>query len=53
MTKHAKKSAQLQLVELPKTTSVEIPLSLLGVFANIEKSFFELCTTQDSRCCSR
>ena len=43
MTKHAKKSAQLQLVELPKTTSVEIPLSLLGVFANIEKSFFELC----------
>ena len=43
MTKHAKKSAQLQLVELPKTTSVEIPLPLLGAFANIERSFFDLC----------
>ncbi len=43
MTKHAKKSAQLQLVDSSRTTSVEISLPLLGVFANIEKSFFELC----------
>ena len=43
MTKHAKKSAQLQLVELPKTTSVEIPLPLLAVFANLQNSFFDLC----------
>lgn len=43
MTKHAKKSAQLQLVDRPRTTSVEIPLPLLGAFANIQNSFFELC----------
>jgi transposase-like protein len=43
MTKHAKKSAQLQLVDLPRTTSVEIPIPLLNVFANIESSFFEFC----------
>ena len=43
MAKHAKNSTHLQAVELPKTMAVEIPLPLLGAFANIEKSFFELC----------
>ena len=43
MTKHAKKSTHLQAVDLPKTMAVEIPLPLLGAFANIENSFFELC----------
>ena len=43
MTKHAKKSDHLQLVDQPKTTTVEIPLPLLGAFANIERSFFDLC----------
>ena len=40
MAKHARKSDHLQLVERPKTTTVEIPLPLLGAFANIERSFF-------------
>ena len=43
MAKHAKKSGHLQLVDLPKTTTVEIPLPLLGAFAHIENSFFDLC----------
>ncbi len=43
MTKHAKNSPYLQIVDLPKTMAVEIPLPLLGAFANIENSFFELC----------
>jgi hypothetical protein len=43
MSKHAKKSAHLQLVDHPKTTTVEIPLPLLGAFGHIERSFFELC----------
>ena len=43
MTKHASKSDHLQLVDLPKTTTVEIPLPLLGAFVNIENSFFDLC----------
>jgi transposase-like protein len=43
MTKHAKKSYHLQLVDAPKTTIVEIPLPLLGALANIEQSFFGLC----------
>jgi transposase-like protein len=43
MTKHAKKSDHLQLVEQPETRTVEIPLPLLGAFTNIERSFFELC----------
>ena len=43
MVKHAKKADHLQLVERPKTTTVEIPLPLLGAFANIERSFFDLC----------
>jgi transposase-like protein len=43
MTKHAKKSDHLQLVEGPQTTTVEIALPLLGAFRNIERSFFDLC----------
>jgi putative transposase len=43
MTKHAKKSDHLQLVDAPKTAIVEIPLPLLGALGNIEQSFFELC----------
>ena len=43
MTKHAKKSDHLQLVEGPQTATVEIPLPLLGAFTNIERSFFDLC----------
>ena len=43
MTKHAKNSPHLQIVDLPKTTTVEIPLPLLAAFGNIEKSFFDLC----------
>jgi transposase-like protein len=43
MTKHAKKSAHLQAVDLPKTTIVEIPLPLLDAFASIESSYFDLC----------
>jgi len=43
MVKHAKKSDHLQLVEQPQTTTVEIPLPLLGAFSNIERSFFDLC----------
>ncbi len=43
MTKHAKKSDYLQLVDAPRTTMVEVPLPLLGALANIEQTFFELC----------
>jgi putative transposase len=43
MAKHAKKSSHLQIVDLPKTATVEIPLPLLGAFAKIENSFFDLC----------
>jgi putative transposase len=43
MTKHANNSDHLQMVDLPQTTTVEIPLPILGAFANIENSFFDLC----------
>ena len=43
MTKHARKSDPLQLVDEPKTAAVEIPLPILGAFGSIERSFFELC----------
>ena len=43
MTKHAKNFRHLQVVDLPKTTSVQIPLPLLAAFGNIENSFFDLC----------
>ena len=49
MTKHAKKSDHLQLVDAPKTTIVEIPLPLLGALANIEQSFSGCASTQASR----
>jgi len=35
--------SHLQIVDLPKTATVEIPLPLLGAFANIENSFVDLC----------
>jgi transposase-like protein len=43
MKKHAKNYPDLQIVDLPKTTTVEIPLPLLAAFGNIENSFFDLC----------
>ena len=43
MTKHAKKSNHVEAVALPKTMAVEIPVPLLGAFANGRNSFFELC----------
>jgi transposase-like protein len=49
MTKHAKKSTHLQMVDLPKTTTVEIPLPILGAFANIENTFFDLCFNAGSQ----
>ena len=51
MTKHAKKSDHLQLVDQPKTTTVEIPLPLLGAFANIKRSFFDLCVDAGQHRC--
>ncbi len=42
MTKHAKKSDHLQLVDVPRTAIVEIPLPLLGALGNIDHSFFDL-----------
>ncbi len=49
MTKHAKKSDHLQLVNAPKTTIVEIPLPLPGALGNIERTFFELCVSAGQR----
>ncbi len=43
MTKHANKSDHLQLVDAARTTTVEIPLSLVEVFTNIGGTFFDLC----------
>lgn len=43
MTKHAKKSDHLQAVDSPKTTTVQIPLPILGAFTNIRQSLFDLC----------
>ena len=42
MTKHAKKSEHLQIVEIPKTF-VEVPLPLLGALTGTRNAFFELC----------
>ena len=42
MSKHAKKSDPLQLVD-QSTTLVEVPLPLLGAFQSIEDAFFDLC----------
>ncbi len=49
MTKHASNSDHLQMVDLPKTTTVEIPLPILGAFANIENTFFDLCFNAGSQ----
>ncbi len=49
MKKHAKNSPHLQIVDLPKTTTVEIPLPLLAVFGNLENSFFDLCFNAGSQ----
>ena len=43
MTKHASKSSHLQLVDLPETVAVQVPLPVLGALANAENAFFELC----------
>ena len=50
MTKHAKKSEHLQLVDAPKTTVVEIPLPLVGALGNIEQSLSTSASAQASRC---
>ena len=43
MTKHAKESPRLQAVERPTAATVQIPLPVLGAFASIERSYFDLC----------
>lgn len=43
MNKHAKKSGHLQAVDLAKTTTVQIPLPIVGAFMNIQESFFDFC----------
>ena len=43
MTKHARKSPRLQAVERPTAATVQIPLPVLGAFASIERSYFDLC----------
>ena len=43
MTKHARKSSRLKPVERPPAATVQIPLPVLGAFASIERSYFELC----------
>jgi len=42
MTKHARKSDHLQIVESPKAL-VEVPLPLLGALTSTRNAFFELC----------
>ena len=41
MTKHAKKTEPLQLVDRRKTATVRIPVPFLDVLASIEHSFFD------------
>ncbi len=43
MAKHASKSSPVQLVDSPETVAVQVPLPVLGVLANAESAFFELC----------
>ena len=43
MAKHASKSSHLQLVDLPKSVAVQVPLPVLGALANAENAFFDLC----------
>ena len=43
MTKHARKPPRLQAVEQRTTATIEVPLPVLGAFASIERSYFDLC----------
>ncbi len=43
MAQHASKSSHLQLVELPKSVAVQVPLPVLGALASAENAFFDLC----------
>ena len=43
MAKHASKFAALQVLEPPRTTSVQVPLPMLDVLANAHNAFFDLC----------
>ena len=43
MTKHVRTSRRRQAVERPPAATVRIPLPVLGAFARIERSYFELC----------
>jgi transposase-like protein len=43
MAKHASKSSHLQIVDLPKTVDVQVPLPVLGALASAENAFFDLC----------
>ena len=43
LTKHARKSPRPQAVERPQSATIEVPLPVLGAFASIECSYFELC----------
>jgi len=43
MGKHATQSSSLQIVDSPKSVSVQVPLPVLGALANAENAFFELC----------
>ena len=43
MAKHASKFSPLQIIEPPRTIPVQVPLPVLGVLANAESAFFDLC----------
>lgn len=43
MAKHASKFAALQVLEAPRTTSVQVPLPMLDVVASAHNAFFDLC----------
>ncbi|MGH2375124.1 MAG: IS256 family transposase [bacterium] len=43
MAKHASKFTALQVLEPPRTTSVQVPLPMLDVLANAHNAFFDLC----------
>ena len=43
MSKHAKNSPSLQLLESPRSIPIEIPLPMLTALGSVENAFFELC----------
>ena len=43
MAKHASKFAALQVLEPPRTMSVQVPLPMLDVLADAHNAFFDLC----------